>query len=616
RLLLSVRPDVDPTRRTGLQARLDLVQGEVRLLAGEPGAAREAIAQAADVFEALGDFAGLSDAMFLEAQLEHELGHYPERDAAIARAALYARTCGDDLRGQIADARAAHFDSFDGIDQADARWGQRVAQWREADDPCLRRIALEYLAVARYMRSELPQAITLLREAAAAGESTGHWRDVCNDRADIGWLLSNLGEYDGALDCFAQPIRHAREARWPRALARSLEGCARVLMHLNRVVEARRMVQEAARCLRSTFPNGDLRIGVLQTAGEIAVLEGRLDEALASFRRQEGVSIRLRSIDGQMRALILQADVLGAQRRADVALQAAESARALVRMVGSRQREVEVLQVIARLHRELMPERRPPEPGWPSAELHFLHEALALAERVDGFQPSAQLLRNLARAHADIEDFEQAHAFCVLAARAFERENDERAVQRAVGLEIRRQTEQAERALQHQMALAREQALRTEALQRHNETLMTLAAVGQDLTCHLEEREIFDALVRHARAMLDATAFAVFMLEPDGRTLCCRHGVEAGEALPPLVVALEDPGSNIAACARARQPLVRHYRPEEPPPSVAGCRQPPSLSALFAPLLVGERLLGVVTLQSPCVDAYREREQTILGALA
>ncbi len=67
-----------------------------------------------------------------------------------------------------------------------------------------------------------------------------------------------------------------------------------------------------------------------------------------------------------------------------------------------------------------------------------------------------------------------------------------------------------------------------------------------------------------------------------------------------------------ARCARLRQEIVMHTEPGDVPP-IAGTME--SLSYMFAPLLVGERLLGVMTVQSHKPNAYAEREVAIFRTL-
>ena len=73
--------------------------------------------------------------------------------------------------------------------------------------------------------------------------------------------------------------------------------------------------------------------------------------------------------------------------------------------------------------------------------------------------------------------------------------------------------------------------------------------------------------------------------------------------------------SNTAECARERREiLIQHDEPLlDDPNHIAGTT--PSLSALFAPLAIGTRLLGVMSIQSPHAAAYAERELLVFRTL-
>jgi diguanylate cyclase (GGDEF)-like protein len=91
-------------------------------------------------------------------------------------------------------------------------------------------------------------------------------------------------------------------------------------------------------------------------------------------------------------------------------------------------------------------------------------------------------------------------------------------------------------------------------------------------------------------------------------------GAESGRRLPVRSVAMDNPTSKLARCARERQELVLELAPEyDDPNRIPGTVA--TLSLLYAPLLVGERLLGVMTIQSPQAQAYGARERSIFRAL-
>jgi len=88
--------------------------------------------------------------------------------------------------------------------------------------------------------------------------------------------------------------------------------------------------------------------------------------------------------------------------------------------------------------------------------------------------------------------------------------------------------------------------------------------------------------------------------------------VEDGKAIPCLTTTIDSLVGYTPRCARERIEIVLDMEPGNSshiPDTVE------TLSAMYAPLLDGDRLLGVITIQSPIRHAYGEREIAIFRTL-
>lgn len=147
-----------------------------------------------------------------------------------------------------------------------------------------------------------------------------------------------------------------------------------------------------------------------------------------------------------------------------------------------------------------------------------------------------------------------------------------------------------------------------------NRNLALLGEIGRDITTHLEANAVFESLLRHVHGLLDARTLCVYLLDASGDDLVSACRSEDGKPLLPEKVALSNPVRYAAHCARERQDILLNLDPDIRDPShVPGTLV--SLSCLFAPLLIGERLLGVMTIQSPDQYAYGTREQAVFRSL-
>ena len=142
-------------------------------------------------------------------------------------------------------------------------------------------------------------------------------------------------------------------------------------------------------------------------------------------------------------------------------------------------------------------------------------------------------------------------------------------------------------------------------LKQTNSTLEHLAAIGQEITAQLDARAITHALDQHIHRLISACYFGIFLLDEESQCLIAAGNGEFSQQR----VAVQDEQSLLARCVRERAEIVHNLAENVAEPSAM-------LSQIYAPLLVGERVLGVMTIQAKRPDAYAEREKLILRALS
>ncbi len=167
-------------------------------------------------------------------------------------------------------------------------------------------------------------------------------------------------------------------------------------------------------------------------------------------------------------------------------------------------------------------------------------------------------------------------------------------------------------------ALAREEALRAEVraskaagLAEALATLEDLGRIGREITGNLDSEAVFQTLHRHVQRLMDGHAFALFQMDEALTTRRLILGIEHDQRLPPIQAAMvaDDPALR---CVRERRAVLQGFSPGEEG-VVSGTAE--TLSVMYAPLYLGERLLGVLTVQSARAQAYGEREVAIFETL-
>lgn len=147
------------------------------------------------------------------------------------------------------------------------------------------------------------------------------------------------------------------------------------------------------------------------------------------------------------------------------------------------------------------------------------------------------------------------------------------------------------------------------------DTLDLLARVGQDITASLAFSDIFAAIERYVGQLLDTATLYIGLLDETGEWLDVPLFVDGGARAASRRMRVDDPARPAARCVRERCEILRHKTLEEAlETDIPGTQ--PTLTALFGPLLVRDRIIGVISVQSARSQAYGDRERLIFRLLS
>ncbi|HYD79937.1 MAG TPA: ATP-binding protein [Paucimonas sp.] len=595
-----------------IDARLDLVYGEAMRLSAELDDAERRIGRALQRFEAAGDHAGCADANWLLAWIGHSRGNPAQREEKFMAMAEHARRADDALRLDLAEAAQARFAVQHNPAGAMEKWGKRFPADAVDMHPALKTWVCDFHAMHAFQTCDYARAIAWYSQQYDMAHETGQVERVVISTTNLAASFTNLNDYQSALEWSVRGLEFARRIGWPEILGMGLMETAMQECNLGRFESAHDLLVEALDVLKP-FSNSRTYSILLNYTGQLEIDRANYAEALKNYRQSEERLITLNLPGSLSIAKRGQAHALCELGRADEALSAAHAALELAITHRSASSEIEALKVLARIHAR---HPLPPPPGMtaPSASLHYLNRALEVASKIDDFIVPCDLFDAIAREYAKVGDTAQAYSVSLQAIAAREKTHTAEAMNRAVAAQIRHQTERARAEAEHNRKLAETEVHRAEALARMNSTLDRLSTIGREITAHLDERAVFETLNRHVHGLLDASHFAIYLLDSTNEALDCVFGIEDGKPLPPIRVELSNQRAYVVRCARERREIVK----EEPTAGDDATRIPGTWqcgSALFAPLTVGERLLGVMSTQSPRAHAYGESERLVFQTL-
>jgi PAS domain S-box-containing protein len=167
-----------------------------------------------------------------------------------------------------------------------------------------------------------------------------------------------------------------------------------------------------------------------------------------------------------------------------------------------------------------------------------------------------------------------------------------------------------------QIATAIENARLFEQAQARAEELAVLNELGQTLAACLSVEDVLDAVYRGARRLLDATNFYIALYDPDRDEVtfpldATREEEDQFHALPA------DQGLTGYIIRNCTSLLIEENLPERLAEMGIEMVGKPALSWLGVPVMVGDRVLGVIGVQSYTTPrAYDEHDRELLTALA
>ncbi|WP_338846468.1 ATP-binding protein [Massilia sp. W12] len=145
------------------------------------------------------------------------------------------------------------------------------------------------------------------------------------------------------------------------------------------------------------------------------------------------------------------------------------------------------------------------------------------------------------------------------------------------------------------------------SLEQAVDTLRQLGDVGRDITANLDAKAIFQSMQKHVQRLLDAPYFVLFRAQPGVDFLEMVFGWRDGSEQAAHKIALDTQHP----AARAAHDWREVYDADIKDPGDAW----PYCSAIWFPLVIDQRLLGVMAIACLRADAYGEREKLIFRTL-
>jgi len=602
-LLLNSQPGSDP-EMIRCRARILLLRASIKTLFMEFDQAEQLAYDAITQFNLIGDANGVGDCNWVLAMLWNDRGNSPQIEAALNLALVNYKSTGDRQRIDTVRARLLSNEAFIDAVQAGSKLVQKFPdhiQWPEPVQTWILSAKANIAALTDNPGAAIKFDLQAYYTASHCGQNSQAL--LCANNASEGF--ATLGDLDSALEWSDRALSLARQFNWPASTSICLMQSGDVLRILNRFDEARILMQEALVQVKGQAGSRSHQ-NLLMRLGQLALDLGAYQEALHRFIQLEHSLEGQRTTDMLIDAWRGQASALAQLGRAGDAAGKARKALDLATEKGQIDKQINILRIFAELHRDFdLP--APPELVEGTAALHYLIKARTIAESIGGYLIPADLLSQIALEYEKCGDFKAAYRSEVAASAERNKSRGDEAQKRVLSMQIRGDMEKARAQIEQHVRL-------TETLQETNNTLETLGLIGREITASLDVAAVCEALHRHVDRLLDSASFIIYLLDEEHQLLKMVFGIENGQPYERIQFNLDHPTSVAVRCARERREIVVDQVHESLPIRII----PGTLevkSMLFSPLEVGQRLLGVMSIQSQQDNAYGERECSIFRTL-
>jgi signal transduction histidine kinase len=190
--------------------------------------------------------------------------------------------------------------------------------------------------------------------------------------------------------------------------------------------------------------------------------------------------------------------------------------------------------------------------------------------------------------------------------------------------------ERAQSVLREAQLRAETAAAEAKTLQAENErnqNVQLLGEIGKEITSSLDLDTILYRLYEHVNQLADASIFGVGIYHEQRHELEYRLALENGKRYPPYSRDTRLPNQLPVWCLEHRQAVVlndvaNEYHKyievfDDPPRQLEdGSMSAPAASIVYLPLMMQDRVLGVITAQSHRKNAYSDYHVDVLATLA
>jgi diguanylate cyclase (GGDEF)-like protein len=251
--------------------------------------------------------------------------------------------------------------------------------------------------------------------------------------------------------------------------------------------------------------------------------------------------------------------------------------------------------------------------------LSYLNEALSQAEEADSLALRLAIYREMARVYEHVGDIHRALFYCKQYMKTMDAIDQAEREQRlrAIGMQIMADESLREKEAYRQ--LSEELDRKAKELEESLRTLQAISDIGKSITATLNLERIFTLVFNHLQDLMPVDSFGIALYNENTNRIEYSFLIEENRRIHGLAIDLESKDSFAVACFKQKRGILVNSLAEDISAYVAQVSSyggPPMQAHMFQPLIIEDRCIGVITVQSRQEHVYSEKTLDTLEMLS
>ena len=163
---------------------------------------------------------------------------------------------------------------------------------------------------------------------------------------------------------------------------------------------------------------------------------------------------------------------------------------------------------------------------------------------------------------------------------------------------------------------------RTTELERSNQKITALIGICSQINSTLDVNALRDIAYNRIKDLMDADVFYIGQYQPSQNNIVFHLAIESNEYFPSVEISMDEQNRPSVLCVKRRKPVIINDPERDFPTYFSDMPLPKALiggqpgSQMCWPLVVGDHIIGVLSVESYQKNAYSEHHQHIIQTLA